>query len=92
MAKPQSKSTTATTVKKTRSTKKSTLTKPKLASDPTKKGESSLTQTSALQRHHMIAEAAYFMAEARGFAPGSETDDWLAAESAINAATAQQGH
>ena len=28
----------------------------------------------------MIAEAAYLRAERRGFAPGYETEDWLAAE------------
>lgn len=28
-----------------------------------------------------IAVAAYFKAQARGFAPGSELDDWLQAES-----------
>lgn len=27
-----------------------------------------------------IAEAAYFRAEKRGFAPGNELDDWLEAE------------
>ena len=31
-------------------------------------------------RYQMIAEAAYFRAESRGFARGSELDDWLAAE------------
>jgi hypothetical protein len=35
------------------------------------------------QRDLMIAEAAYYFAERRGFAPGSELDDWLAAESEI---------
>lgn len=33
----------------------------------------------------MIAEAAYFHAEHRGFEPGHELDDWLAAENQINA-------
>ena len=28
----------------------------------------------------MIRDAAYFRAQARGFAPGKETEDWLAAE------------
>ncbi|WP_341892843.1 DUF2934 domain-containing protein [Variovorax sp. YR752] len=28
----------------------------------------------------MIAEAAYFRAQARGFAPGGELEDWLEAE------------
>jgi hypothetical protein len=33
-----------------------------------------------------IAEAAYFLAEERGFAPGHELDDWLEAERRIRAA------
>jgi hypothetical protein len=33
----------------------------------------------------MIAEAAYLRAERRGFAPGYETEDWLAAESEVDA-------
>ena len=35
---------------------------------------------SAEDRRTMIAEAAYLRAERRGFAPGEETEDWLAAE------------
>lgn len=31
-------------------------------------------------REQMIAEAAYFNAERRGFAPGHEVADWLQAE------------
>jgi hypothetical protein len=31
-------------------------------------------------RHRRIAERAYGRAERRGFAPGGELDDWLAAE------------
>lgn len=31
----------------------------------------------------MVAEAAYYRAERRGFAPGAEMDDWLAAEAEI---------
>jgi len=30
-----------------------------------------------------IAEAAYYRAERRGFAPGQEIDDWLAAEAEV---------
>jgi hypothetical protein len=36
--------------------------------------------------HQMIAEAAYFYAQQRGFEPGHELDDWLAAEDQIDAA------
>jgi len=34
-------------------------------------------------RHEMVATAAYYRAERRGFAPGHELDDWLAAETEI---------
>lgn len=33
----------------------------------------------------MIAERAYFRSEQRGFAPGHEIEDWLAAEAELNA-------
>jgi hypothetical protein len=35
-------------------------------------------------RHEMIATAAYFLAEQRGFAPGHERDDWYRAQAAID--------
>ena len=34
-------------------------------------------------RHAAIAEAAYYRAERRDFAPGHELEDWLAAEAQI---------
>jgi hypothetical protein len=39
------------------------------------------------QRGALIAEAAYYRAEKRGFAPGKELDDWLAAEKEIEELT-----
>jgi hypothetical protein len=36
------------------------------------------------RRRAMIAEAAYFIAERRGFSTGSELDDWLVAEVQID--------
>ena len=36
-------------------------------------------------RRGMIAEAAYLRAERRGFASGSEEEDWLAAEAEVDA-------
>jgi hypothetical protein len=36
-------------------------------------------------REQMIAEAAYFRAEQRGFAPGNEMADWLQAEADVEA-------
>lgn len=36
-------------------------------------------------RRRLIAEAAYYKAEARGFVPGFEETDWLVAEQEIDA-------
>ena len=40
-------------------------------------------------RTALIAEAAYFRAEKRGFVPGHETEDWLAAEAEVDATLLQ---
>ncbi len=37
------------------------------------------------QRQQVIAQAAYFIAERRGFAPGNELEDWLQAEAEFEA-------
>jgi hypothetical protein len=42
------------------------------------------------QRRQMIAEAAYRRAERRGFSPGSEVADWLAAEREVDFALSLQ--
>ena len=48
----------------------------KIAQPPVRvRDESQLTQE--------IAEAAYYLAERRGFEPGFELDDWLAAEAEV---------
>jgi len=36
-------------------------------------------------RYHMIATAAYFLAERRGFAGGYEMHDWISAEAEVDA-------
>ena len=36
-------------------------------------------------RRAMIEQAAYLRAERRGFTPGNETEDWLAAEAEVDA-------
>jgi hypothetical protein len=43
------------------------------------------------RRNALIAEAAYFRAEKRGFVPGHETEDWLAAEAEIDAGLLRAG-
>jgi hypothetical protein len=40
---------------------------------------------SAESRHDRIARAAYYLSEARGFEPGHDAEDWLLAQSAIDA-------
>lgn len=37
------------------------------------------------KRAALIAESAYFRAEKRGFEPGHESEDWLAAEAEVDA-------
>jgi 2-oxoglutarate dehydrogenase complex dehydrogenase (E1) component-like enzyme len=43
------------------------------------------------QHRAMIAEAAYWRAERRNFAPGGEADDWYQAEAAIDAQLSELG-
>ena len=49
---------------------------------------SSLAPASAQSRQAMIAEAAYFISEQRGFGSGRELEDWLLAEKQIDAVLA----
>jgi hypothetical protein len=44
------------------------------------------------QRHMMIAEAAFFIAQARDFTPSQELDDWLAAERTIERRLSNPDH
>ncbi len=49
------------------------------------------TGTDDTLRQRMIAEAAYYRAEKRGFEPGYEDADWLAAEQEIKASSPSAG-
>ncbi len=44
-----------------------------------------------VEKQHMVCEAAYYIAEQRGFSPGSELDDWLLAEAQINTENVRHG-
>jgi hypothetical protein len=46
-----------------------------------------VTEPGEAQRKAMIAEAAYYRAQKRGFPAGMELDDWLAAEKEIEELT-----
>ncbi len=64
------------------------MTKTKSTATRKKKVESAAgQQTRAItpeERYRMIAEAAYFLAEKRGFVGGDVAEDWLAAEAEID--------
>lgn len=87
------KSATKSSPKKKTSKKKATKKKPaasattkKKTSSPGKAKQASDTtfDISAEERWRMIANSAYLKAEARGFAPGHETEDWLKAEKEVD--------
>ncbi len=42
-------------------------------------------------RHELIALQAYYLAEARGFTPGAEIADWLAAEAQVDSQLREMG-
>ena len=44
----------------------------------------------AAEREELVRTAAYFRAERRGFAPGYEWEDWLAAEAEVSALAGSQ--
>lgn len=50
-----------------------------------------LTAVTPERRRVMICEAAYYIAEHRGFEPGHDMDDWLTAEQQIDAALRSPG-
>ena len=56
------------------------------AVEPRKAQPAPIEAPSGEARYRWIAHAAYLRAEKRGFAPGQEVDDWLAAEAEFTAA------
>ena len=50
----------------------------------TASGTASANFDPSSSREALIATAAYYRAEKRGFAPGHETEDWLAAEREVD--------
>lgn len=63
-----------------------TRTKPASRSPRRVRETDSSPGASSCPREQMIAEAAYFRAERRGFAPGNEMTDWLEAEADVESA------
>lgn len=56
----------------------------KSTADPRQASGSQAPNAGTEQRWQMVAEAAYFIAEHRGFSGGDPVQDWLAAESEID--------
>ena len=52
---------------------------------PARESPSLLADPDGATRRELVAVEAYFLAERRGFTPGCELDDWLAAEAAVEA-------
>lgn len=48
--------------------------------------------TTPAERQQLIAEAAYYIAESRGFSPGNELEDWLQAEQGVDLLTGGSMH
>jgi hypothetical protein len=55
------------------------------------RGNSAIHPKRHQDRHASIAEAAYFLSEQRGFAPGHELEDWLAAEEEVDQRLISEG-
>ena len=85
-AKVSSKTTKAKTTGKKASTAKAS---PKKTTSTKSSARKTSTKNAAVisveQRNAMIEKMAYLMAEKRGFTGGDPTQDWLAAESEIDA-------
>lgn len=75
-AAPSRQPTDATRMAASKSTQRTAEVRPNSGSQP----------VNADVRRLMIAEAAYFMSEQRGFGAGHEIEDWLLAERQVDAA------
>lgn len=84
-------SATPVRASKSKGATKTTLPSPDVARAPVarikaKKGSTAPSAVPALnaeERNRLVARAAYFRAEKRGFAPGYELQDWVEAEAEV---------
>ncbi len=66
-------------------------TKPAEAAKTTKATGAKPAVLTPAERMKMIAEAAYYLAEKRGFSGGNELTDWVAAEKQVDAILSRRG-
>lgn len=77
--------------------KKSDVPAPKSAAKPSEApakpaaAKPAAAKPSPAERTKMIAEAAYYLAQKRGFSGGNELADWTAAEKQVDALIAKRG-
>lgn len=65
-----------------------------VAAEPTKAAKPAGAKAAVLtpaERMKMIAEAAYYLAEKRGFSGGNELTDWVTAEKQVEAILSRRG-
>ena len=76
-----------TRLQKSKATSNLPLRAPMVAHKPSKGNSDACPGTaaslSAEERERLVAQAAYFRAEKRGFAPGCELQDWVEAEAEV---------
>lgn len=70
---------------------KPAATKPASAAKPANAAKPEIAKPSPAERTKMIAEAAYYLAQKRGFGNGNELADWAAAEKQVDALIAKRG-
>lgn len=83
----------SSTAKKTKATASKASTKPKTSTAKKPKSNGNGKNKIAIDpniRQQMIAEAAYYIAESRGFTGGTPENDWIKAESQIDQLLHQQ--
>jgi len=71
------------TLIKTKHAKQSPKKESNMSNRETADERTASSEVSREEKHQLIANAAYFRAEQRSFAPGYELDDWLRAEAEI---------
>ena len=60
--------------------------------DVTEERITDLSELDPEERRRRIAEAAYYRAQRRGFSPGYEEEDWLAAEQELEGSRGREFH
>ncbi len=89
MPSPAKKSPTTSTAAKVST--KAAATTVEAKSETTGKPAASKPLLSPAERMKMIAEAAYYLAQKRGFTGGNELTDWVAAEKQVDALVTKRG-